>query len=153
MNYFIRNPAFFATCFFGISFIILGNTAANSVAFGQSVLDAANVSVSPGKVCAIALAVNTFCCLLHGISRKWGILLNNFLGTVKFLMLLFFIVIGFVWLKSSVANANLSASTSFTTDHSPKLPYKYAEAALFVLFPFGGFHQVNYVGVDHHAVK
>ncbi len=137
---------FLATCIYGISFIVLGNSAANCVAFGQAVLDAANIPLSPGKVFGISFAVNTFCCLLHSISRRWGILLNNFLGSVKLLMLFFFIIIGFIWMKSGVANANLDSRTAFSTTNSPKLPFLYAEALLFIMFPYSGFHQINYVG-------
>jgi amino acid transporter len=135
---------FFATCVYGISFIILGNSAANCIAFGQAVLDAAAVSPSPGKVIGVAFAVNTFCCLLHSISRRWGILLNNFLGTVKLAMLFFFIIIGFIWMKSDVANANLDSRTAFSRKSSQNGPFLYAEALLFVMFPYSGFHQINY---------
>lgn len=134
-----------ATCLFGVSFLILGTTAANSVAFGQNVLLASQVDLTPGKVCAIALAGNTFCCLLHSISRRWGIRLNNVLGSVKFLMLIFIILIGLIWVDHSVAAANFDTSSTFSSQNSPKLPYRYTEAILFVMFAFGGFHQVNYV--------
>jgi amino acid transporter len=145
LNYFLKKPAFFATCTYGISFIILGNSAANCVAFGQGVLEAADVTLNPGRVFGIAIAVNSFCCLLHSISRRWGIWLINFLGTIKLLMVFFFIIIGFIWLKHDVANANLDSGTSFSSEHSPKMPYLYAEALLFILFPYSRFHQLNYV--------
>jgi amino acid transporter len=148
LNYFIKSPLFMATCVFGFPFIVLGTTAANSVAFAQNVFVASNAEPTPGKVFAVALAGNTFCCLLHSISRRWGIILNNVLGSVKFLMLLFIILVGFIWVhQAGNASTNLETSTAFqvSPQNGPRLPYRYAEAILFVMFAFGGFHQVNYV--------
>ena len=115
------------------------------MAFAQSVLEAGNAVANPAKIIAIAIGVNTFACLLHSISRRWGIWLNNLLGTIKFCMLIFFIIIGCVWAKSSIARENLTAKTTFSGEQSPTQPYLYSEAILFALFPFSGFHQVNYV--------
>ena len=86
------------------------------------------------------------------MSRRWGIRLNNVFGTLKLAMLLVMIIFGFVWLDKSVASANLDPNTAFlaTTD-SPKGVYRYAEAAVFALFPFGGFHQANYVRRSHYS--
>jgi len=90
---------------------------------------------------------STDTCLLHSMSRTWGIRLNNFLGTVKLGMLLCMILFGFIWLgkDNSVAAVNFDAQTSFSTKNSPKGVYRYAEATIFAIFHFGGFHQANYV--------
>jgi amino acid transporter len=147
---------FLATCLFGICFIILENSAHNSIAFAHNVLDAAHVEFTPGKIIVIATAVNTFCCLLHTISRRWGIILNNAFGSVKFFILVFIVIIGLIWINRDVANSNFDASTSFSSPNGPYLPYRYAEAFMFVIFPYGAFHQVNYVRSiienDHFAI-
>jgi amino acid transporter len=140
---------FLATCLFGIAFIILENSAHNAIALAQNILDTAHAQATPGKIIAIALAVNTFCCLLHAISRRWGIILNNVFGTVKFFILVFIVIIGLIWINRGVANSNFDVSTSFSTANSPRLPYRYAEAFLFVIFLYGTFHQVNYVRFTH----
>jgi hypothetical protein len=92
----LKRPLFLATCLYGITFIILENTAGNSVSFATNILDASQITQTPGKVIAIAIGANTFCCMLHALSRKWGILLNNFFGTVKLFILLFVIVVGII---------------------------------------------------------
>src|SRR5450432_219697 len=122
----LKRPMFLATCLFGIPFIILENSAQNSIAFAQNVLDASYTEATPGKIIAISLATNTFCCLLHAISRRWGIILNNFFGTVKFFILVFIVIIGLIWINHDVANSNFDVSTSFSTANSPRLPYHYA---------------------------
>ncbi len=138
---------FLATCLFGICFIVLENSAHNAISFAQNVMQAANqdAAMTPGKIIGIALSVNTFCLLLHAISRKWGIILNNVFGTFKFGILVFVIIIGLRWIDPAVAKANFDVSTSFSMENSPKSPFPYAEAFLWVIFPYGAFHQVNFV--------
>jgi hypothetical protein len=127
--------------------MVLENTAANSVSLAQNLIDAAHAQQTPRRIIAIALAANTFACLLHTMSRKWGIILNNVLGTLKFILLIFIFIIGLIWINRDVANTNLSIKTSFSTQNSPRLPYRYAEALLYVMYPHGGFHQINYVRI------
>lgn len=148
----LKRPLFLATCLFGIAFIILENSAHNSIAFAQSVLNASHSEVTPGRVVAIAMAANTFCCLLHAISRRWGIIVNNVFGTVKFFILVFIIIIGLVYINRDVARSNFDISTSFSEATSPRSPYRYAEAFMFVIFPYGAFHQVNYVSFNRLGI-
>jgi hypothetical protein len=89
--------------------------------------------------------------------------MNNFFGLSKLLILIFLVVIGF----SAAAigpraedgtildsPSNLHPSRAFNNDQSSFVLFRYAEAVLFVLFPFGGFHQGNYVStraiLTHH---
>ena len=144
-------PKFFAACVFGIAFIIIGNTAANSINFGQNILLAVGYEeASYGGTLAIGIGATTCACILHGLSRQWGIRLNNFLGLSKFLILLFLIIVGFTAVgvltnhEPSLIN-DLSPGEAFHHEGQSSRPFRYAEAFLFVLFPFGGFHQANYV--------
>ncbi|KAK0703923.1 amino acid permease-domain-containing protein [Lasiosphaeria miniovina] len=147
LNYFIKRPRFLATCLFGVSFLIFGNTSFNSIASAVAVLQASNTEETRGMVAGIAMAVNTFACLLHSMSRKWGIRLNNFFGTAKLAMLFCMIVFGFAQLgkDGSVAATNFDRTTAFSTANSPEEVYRYAEAIILAIFPFSGFHQANYV--------
>ncbi|KAK4102514.1 hypothetical protein N658DRAFT_523091 [Parathielavia hyrcaniae] len=146
-NYFLKLPRYLATCIFGVSFLVFGNTATNSVAFAKAVVQAAvGTAPSPGNIVGIAMAANTFSCLLHGMSRRWGLWLNNLLGMLKLLILILLIIFGLAWRDNSVSSANFSSDTSFSkTPATPHGVYRYAEALIFVIFPFGGFHQANYV--------
>ncbi|KUJ21641.1 uncharacterized protein LY89DRAFT_608035 [Mollisia scopiformis] len=152
-NYYLKRPLFLATCLFGIPFIVLENTAANSVSFAQNILDACEVTETPGAIIGIALAANTCACLLHAISRKWGIILNNAFGTIKFFILLFIVIVGLVWINKGVARDNYDIKTSFSTTNSPKAPYPWAEAFLFIIYPYGAFHQINYVISELHEPR
>jgi amino acid transporter len=125
---------------------VLENTAANSVSLAQNVLDAAGTKVyGTGKTIVISLAANTFSCVLHAISRKWGIRLNNFFGTVKFFILNFIVIIGLICIEHDIARDNFDPKTSFSTANSPRLLYRYAKAFLFVIYPYGAYRQINYI--------
>lgn len=152
LNYFFKLPKFLATCVFGFSFIVFGNTAVNSIAFAVATLQAAGAEQTKGAVIGIAIAANTFACSLHSVSRKWGIRLNNLLGMTKLTMVILIVIFGLhaVHRDGTTAQSNFSGNT-FASPESPKGIYRYAEATIFALFPFGGFHQANYVGALGHV--
>ncbi|KAL2127849.1 hypothetical protein VTI74DRAFT_10088 [Chaetomium olivicolor] len=146
INYLLKSPKYLMTCTFGISFIVFANTSTNCVAFAVAVLQGAGATATAGKIVGIAIGVNTFSCLLHSMSRKWGIRLNNVLGSVKLLMLVVMVIFGLKWLDRKVADANFDLATSFSrTPATPTGVFRYGEAMIYVIFPFGGFHQANYV--------
>ncbi|KAK0655084.1 amino acid permease-domain-containing protein [Cercophora newfieldiana] len=157
LNYFLKLPKFLATCVFGVSFIVFGNTAVNSIAFAVAVLQTAKHSddalesktsspsqQTPAMVVGIAIAVNTFACLLHSVSRKWGIRLNNLLGTMKLAMVFLLIAFGFNSVREDNTTSERNFTDTFNTRDCPSGIYRYAEAVVFAIFPFGGFHQANY---------
>lgn len=115
------------------------------MSFAQNVLDASNTQATPGRILAISIAATTFCCLLHAVSRKWGIILNNVFGVIKFLILLFIVLVGLCYINRDVACDNFNLATSFDFTTSPKRPFRYAEAFLNAMYPYGLFHQINYV--------
>jgi hypothetical protein len=61
-------------------------------------------------------------------------------------MLLLMVIFGLAWRNRSAADANFDTNTSFSkTPQTPTGVYRFAEALVFVLFSFSGFHQANYV--------
>ena len=96
-------------------------------------------------IAGIAIAVNTFSCLLHGSSWEWGIRLNNLLGMLKMMMLAIIIIFGAVWYNRGVAGTNFDRAASFSDTTSEWRVNRYFEALAYVVFPFGGFQQANYV--------
>jgi amino acid transporter len=146
-----ERPAFFTTCVFGLTFILLANVATNSIAFATCVLDASGQSGLKNHdaiVRAIAVAVAAATCLIHGTWRQGGIYLNNLLAAVKIAILLLIFILamlayGGVFKRPADAVSNLAISQTFkggTTD-----PHAMADSFLSILFAFGGFNQANYV--------
>lgn len=144
----IRRPLFLSTCVFGVAYVLLGNTATNSISFGIRALEASGQPVDNFKVRGIAIAVVTIVCLFHATWRKGGIYLNNIFASVKIVMLLVIIVTGFVsysgvFEQPAAAGKNFDIETAFA--NTGKNSYGFAESFLAVIFSYGGFNQANYV--------
>ncbi|KAL1622192.1 hypothetical protein SLS54_005259 [Diplodia seriata] len=143
-------PKYLITCVYGVLFIVIGNMAGNSIAFGDYILRAAgHENPDRASVRGIALGIITFTCLFHGTWRKGGIWLNNIFAALKVATLCFIIVVGFCALggvfgdNANKAAANFATDRSFSnTSHSS---YGYAEGFLAVIFAYTGFSQSNYI--------
>ncbi|KAJ0311562.1 hypothetical protein Brms1b_008233 [Colletotrichum noveboracense] len=145
-----KNTILLSTCIFGITFIVLGNMAGNSLHFAFRVLEAAGHSdPENGPVRGIALAVAVFACFIHATSRRFGIMLNNFLAVIKIMIMLLIIVAAIVVgagglpKTQNVIEQNTSPKTSFAD--ATKDANGYAQAFLAIIFTFSGFEQPNYV--------
>lgn len=128
--------------------------AGNAISFGLNIMIACGIDTpSNGIVRAIAVAVATFACSLHIVSRWWGIALNNFFGSVKAAILLMLIIVGIV----SFAGALPQKTKPTAEDNFGKYggfglvetsSYGYASSFLSVIFAYGGFNQANYVRIS-----
>ena len=147
----IRKPAFLAICLYGVIFILFGNIAINSIAFGMRVLEAAGRADPTGwEARGIAIAVIVFSCALHSLWRIGGIRLNNALAVIKVLMLLLIFITGcLVWGGVFEGSAGVSSPTPAPNAFKDptKDAYPYAQAYLAILWAFDGFNQANYVSL------
>lgn len=63
---------------------------------GEYVLHAAQVEVDRWNQRAVGLACLTAAFLIHGTALKWGIYLQNLLGSIKVIIILIIVVAGWV---------------------------------------------------------
>lgn len=96
LEYVYRKPKFLVTAMYAGYVVLLGWAGSNSVIFGEYILNAANVEVNRWNQRGIGLACITTAFLVHGLALNWGLRLQNFLGTVKLLILALIIISGFV---------------------------------------------------------
>jgi amino acid transporter len=147
-----KRPLYLATCIYGIPFIFLGTAAGNAIVFAENIVLASGNEVENGPVRGIAVGVITFACLLHAMSRTGGIWLNNFFGSVKFLMLFALFVMGVAYAAGRFGGSNATAAENLNIHKSfagaATSSYGYAEAFLAIIFAVGGFNQGNYVSVS-----
>ncbi|KAL8836843.1 MAG: hypothetical protein Q9176_006077 [Flavoplaca citrina] len=153
LEYIYKDPRFQTTCMYGVLFIVLGNLTGNAIAMGQYIMQAAGAPDSPEAVRGIAVAALTGACLIHGIWRHGGIILNNVLAIIKVVTLMAVIVIGF----AAAGGANLgngpvgkaSVKANFDTNKSFVRPSddagSYARSIVYVVYSYGGFKQPFYV--------
>ena len=147
-------PKHLASCIFAVFFVLLGNTAANAIAFAKHMLVAfedSNPNPDYRLQRFIALVCVSFICLLHFFSRKMGIFVNNALAAYKIGLLLFVVVAGFACLAGAGAGdqkgdgyGKVNLGDAFTG--SSGSPYAYASAMLSVLYAYQGWENANYVG-------
>ncbi|KAF8545126.1 amino acid/polyamine transporter I [Trichophaea hybrida] len=154
LEWIYKKPKYAASCVYAVIFVFLGNTAANSIAFSQYVLECFNNdSPSPWVIKAYAIVALTLACLLHGVWRAGGIWVSNIFAFFKVMILLFIIALGFAVrgdafhnVHADVGNYDITQSFANTTT----APYGYAIALLAVRFSFGGFENAHYVLSDIH---
>lgn len=149
LEYLMPLPERFATCFYGIPFILFGTGAGNALLCAECLYRAFGVEPSGAAVRGIALVLSGFACLVHAGSRWGGIYLFNVFGTIKIGMMFTMCILGLMYMTGSfggtteVASDNLSIQDPIS--NSLGTAYGYAESLLAVLFAFGGFNQANYV--------
>lgn len=143
LEYLFRRPRFLITSMFASNAVLLAWAAGNSLVFGEYILLAANVEPKRWTLRAVGFACITFSFILHGTAVKWGLRLQNFLGVLKLIVLVFIIITGFVALGGHMKVEkpdNFSNAFEGTT----------ASASAFclslynVIWSFIGFSNVNY---------
>ena len=147
-------PRYLASCIFAVFFVLLGDTASNTIAFAKHMLvafDDTNENPDYRLQRFVALVCISFICLIHSFSRKMGIFMNNALAACKVCLLLFVVVAGFVCLAGAGGGGHKGdeygkVNLGHAFAHSSGSPYAYASAMLSVLFAYQGWENANYVG-------
>ena len=125
---------------------LLGWAASNSVVFGEYILHAADIEVGRWNQRGIGMACLTAAFLIHAIALKWGIRLQNLLGVVKLIIILFIIVAGWVALAGHTKAPtphNFSDAFAGTKGNG----YSIVMALYNVIWSFIGYSNANYVSV------
>ena len=138
----------------------IGNLSGNAIAFGIYVLEAAGIEGHDAAIRGLAVAASTAACLLHGAWRNGGIAVNNMLASLKVLILIAVICIGFAasagakfghgpvhgeTVDPTTGNrtSNFDTHTSFT--HARHDAASYADSLLFIVYTYSGYEQPFYV--------
>ena len=144
LEFVYRKPRFLATGLYTGYVILLGWAGSNSVVFGEYILTAARVEVNRFNQRAVGIACITSAFLIHGISLKWGLRLQNFLGGIKLIILLIIIIGGFAALGGHVKldekPHNFTNAFSGTTGSA----YGVVTALYSVIWSYIGYSNANY---------
>ncbi|KAL9018212.1 MAG: hypothetical protein Q9185_004485 [Variospora sp. 1 TL-2023] len=120
---------------------------------GQYIMQAAGQPDNPEAIRGIAVAALLGACLIHGLWRNGGIVLNNVLAIIKILTLMAVIIIGFaVAGGASFGNGPIGRNAvkeNFNTRKSFSRPSddagSYARSIVYVVYSYSGFKQPFYV--------
>ena len=139
------------SCMYGIFFVVLGNLSGNAIAFGIYVMNAAGYSdPTKGSVLGLAIGALSLTVLLHMVSRRAGIVINDIFAMLKVALLLVIIVLGFLKARDSSplggqpnATPNFDTATSFKPG-AAEVP-SVSNSLLYIIYTYSGFEQPFYV--------
>ncbi|KAI6778273.1 High-affinity methionine permease-like protein [Emericellopsis cladophorae] len=138
LEYVFRKPKFLTTSFYAGYVILLGWAAGNSVVFGEYILLAARVEPTQWNGRGLGIACITIAFIIHGTALKWGILLQNVLGTIKLAIILIIIVAPLARLDKTTDNlSNAFEGTSGS-------PYGVVTSLNNVIWSYVGYSNANY---------
>lgn len=132
----------------------LGNLSGNALAFVTFIMKAngseRTAEEDKGAIIAIAIAAITASVMIHMLSRRGGILINNFFAMLKVAILLVIIIFGF--LKAGgvdLGGGSSKATDNFELDNSFEDPVNdvpsIANSLLFVFYSYSGWEQPFHV--------
>ncbi|KAJ8473637.1 hypothetical protein ONZ45_g16219 [Pleurotus djamor] len=143
LEYLFQRPKYLITSVYSSYAILLAWAAGNSLVFGEYILRAADVEPGRWTLRLVGFACITFAFIVHGTALNWGLRLQNLLGSLKIIVLLFVIVTGWVALSGRLQpgvekphNFNFSGTTSSASAFCLSL-YN-------VIWSYIGFSNVNY---------
>ncbi|ODM23051.1 High-affinity methionine permease [Aspergillus cristatus] len=144
LEYVFKKPKFLATAMYAAYTVLLGWAASNSVVFGEYILNAADVEVGRWNQRGIGLACLTTAFLVHSFAVKWGLRLQNLLGVVKLVIILFVIVAGWVALAGHMHIENPPHNFRNAFEGTTSSGYGIVMALYNVIWSFIGYSNANY---------
>ncbi|KAK5655204.1 hypothetical protein OQA88_6103 [Cercophora sp. LCS_1] len=146
LEFVFRKPKFLTTGLYTGYVVLLGWASGNSVVFGEYILHAANVEPDRWNQRGIGLACITTAFLIHGCALKWGIRLQNLLGTIKVFIILIIVVGGWVALAGHVKLPEDQKPHNFTNafEGTTGSAYGVVTALYNVIWSYIGYSNANY---------
>jgi amino acid transporter len=150
-----RRPRFLASILITVQSVLLGFTASNCIVFGEYVLFALQKDPSQSPQWqrkALALGLLTTIIIIHGCFLKTGIFIQNFLGWIKVVLVIFMALTSLfvVLIRPDLGNIESpDRQVHFTADYlweGSVWNWGVISTALFkVFYSYAGFQNVNNV--------
>ncbi|KAK3372991.1 amino acid permease-domain-containing protein [Lasiosphaeria ovina] len=146
LEYIYRRPKFLVTGMYTGYVILLGWASGNSVIFGEYILNAANIEAGRWNQRGIGLACITAAFLIHGTALKWGLRLQNVLGTIKIVIILIIVVAGWVALAGHIKLPEDEKPHNFANafEGTTGSAYGVVTALYNVIWSYIGYSNANY---------
>lgn len=144
LEYVWRKPKFLTTGLYTGYVILLGWASGNSVVFGEYILHAANVEVDRWNQRGIGLACLTFAFLIHGLALKWGLRLQNLLGSIKIFIILIMVFSGWAALAGRVKLDKKPDNFTNAFEGTTGSAYGVVTALYNVIWSYVGYSNANY---------
>ncbi|CZT18069.1 uncharacterized protein RCC_03907 [Ramularia collo-cygni] len=151
----LRLPHIRTTCSFSIMFVLMYNLSGNAISFGLQVLIASGYyDKSSGEVpdrgivIGIAVAALSAVVMIHMVSRKLGIWINNLFAILKVGLLLAIICLGIAKAAGKFGGSGDVPRNNFTRDvwkTQRSDAASWSNSLVLCLYAFSGFEQPFYV--------
>ncbi|KAK9364604.1 amino acid permease-domain-containing protein [Lipomyces kononenkoae] len=147
-------PKFMIPTVFAAVTVVFSYLNSSALAFGQFILNAAQVTPTTWKERGIGTGVLSAVVIGAAISTKWSLKVSNILGFVKVVTLLFISISGLVVLGGHTrvkdSHANFKDAWKGTTTDAQAI----ANAIIKASFSYGGFqYAFNVVGESKHPMR
>ncbi|KIW44415.1 uncharacterized protein PV06_02887 [Exophiala oligosperma] len=117
LEYTYRKPRFLTSTLVAVQAVLLGFTASNCIVFAKYVLFAAGIEPGDLNTKLLAVGLLTWITIVHGCFYKTGIWIQNILGWVKIVLIVFMILTGvFVIIFRPETSQNESSGITTITD-------------------------------------
>ena len=132
-------PKFLVPTVFAAISVVLSFTTSSALAFGQYILSAAEVEVGDWNYRGIGIGVLTFSSLCIAISTKWSLRLQNVLGFVKVIFMIFMVCLGWAILAGSTKVKDPHQSFRNVWEGTTTEGNNIANSIIKVAFSYGGY--------------
>ena len=142
----------FPTIYAAVS-VVLSFTTSSALAVGQYLLSASGAEVTTWHYRGIAIAALTLSCVHIGLSTKWSLRLQNLLGFVKVVFMVFIVILGFVVLGGGTKVKDPHASFTNMWEGTTTQGNNIANSIINVAFSYGGYSYAFGVVAEYSSSK
>lgn len=142
-------PKFLIPTVYAAISVILSYTTTSALAFGKYILSTTSDSGNVWHYRGIAIGALTFSCICIGTSTKWSLRLQNLLGFVKVVFLIFLIILGWVVLGGHTNVADPHQNFHNVWEGTTSDGNAIANAIIKVSFSYGGTTYAFGVVAEH----
>ncbi|KAK9319226.1 amino acid permease-domain-containing protein [Lipomyces orientalis] len=147
-------PKFLIPTLFAAVTVVFSYLNSSALAFGQFVLNAAQVNPTTWKERGIGVGVLSAVAIGAALSTKWSLKVSNVLGFVKVVTLLFISISGLVVLGGHTRVKDPQANFKMAWEGTTTDPQAIANAIIKASFSYGGFqYAFNVVGESKNPMK
>lgn len=146
-------PKFLVPTIFAAVSIVLSYTTSSALAFGQYVLAAAEIESKTWYYRGIAVAALTFSALCVAGSTKWSLRLQNVIGFIKIVFLIFMVILGWVVLGGHTRVKDPHQSFRNVWEGTTTSGNNIANSIVKVTFSYDGYGYAFGVVAEHTSNK
>lgn len=146
-------PKFLVPTIYAAVSVVLSYTTGSALAFGQYILNAANIEATTWNYRGIAIAALSASCISVAISTRWSLRLQNLLGFVKVVFMLFIVVLGWVVLAGGTKVTNPNQSFQDVWAGTTTSGNDIANSIIKVSFSYSGYNYAFGVVAEHSRDK